>query len=425
MANSSVSANGSKPAKTVVQKPKKPFKDFPLSPHPSGAWQKKIHGKIHYFGRWGRSRKGVMQILPNDGEWAEALKLFNAQKESLFAGLPVRSRSPNKRKKADCLVKNLCNEFRTAKQRSMKDTEGGITRRTYEEYVSTCDLVIEHLGKDRLVSDLEPSDFATLKTVIDAKWGLVRRGNTVGRVKTLFKWGRENAYCEEVVFGSEFKKTPKGILRKHRANNGKQNGKKSLTPEECRTLLGAAPVPLKAMILLGLNGGLGNHDVASLPEWAVDLEAGWIDFPRPKTGIARRFPLWPITITALQDALDERVEPKENAVGLFFTTVRGNQWLANGKAEPVTNACLALMKSTGVHRSGIGFYSLRHTFRTAALGARDRTATRYIMGHAADEMDENYTGGEMPDSQLQAVTDHVHSRLFDVNAAGKQIGGAE
>ena len=67
-----------------------------------------------------------------------------------------------------------------------------------------------------------------------------------------------------------------------------KKGPKLFTVEDVRALLGAAKQPLRAMMLLALNCGFGNSDVGSLPESALDLQRGWVDFPRPKTGIAAR-----------------------------------------------------------------------------------------------------------------------------------------
>lgn len=66
-------------------KPKKPYKDFPLPPHANGTWQKKIRGKIHYFGRWNRRVDGKLVRVPGDG-WKEALGLYKAQADDLHAG---------------------------------------------------------------------------------------------------------------------------------------------------------------------------------------------------------------------------------------------------------------------------------------------------------------------------------------------------
>ena len=67
------------------------------------------------------------------------------------------------------------------------------------------------------------------------------------------------------------------------------------------------------MILLGLNCGFGNSDCATLPRSALDLDGGWVNYHRPKTGIARRVPLWPETVEALHEALAKRPEPKNPA----------------------------------------------------------------------------------------------------------------
>src|SRR5262249_52686696 len=109
-------------------------------------------------------------------------------------------------------------------------------------------------------------------------------------------------------------------LRRHRA----KNGERMLEAAELRRVLDALtgkrvetgrtneetgkpetvtlkPKPtLRAMLLLGVNCGLGNHDCPLLPLSALDLDAGWINVPRPKTGIARRCPLWPETVVALR-----------------------------------------------------------------------------------------------------------------------------
>jgi hypothetical protein len=58
-------------------------------------------------------------------------------------------------------------------------------------------------------------------------------------------------------------------------------------------MLRKADIPLRAMIALGINGGMGNTDCARLPIQAVDLDRAVTESDRPKTGVERVVPLWP------------------------------------------------------------------------------------------------------------------------------------
>src|SRR5271168_1811197 len=112
-------------SRKAAGRPKKPYPDFPLSPHASGAWQKKIRGKIHYFGRWGKRVSGKLVRVEGDG-WEQALEEYKAVADDLHAG-----RTP--RVKSDGLtVADLCNRFLTTKQ---SQREGGeISVRMFDEY---------------------------------------------------------------------------------------------------------------------------------------------------------------------------------------------------------------------------------------------------------------------------------------------------
>lgn len=392
----------SKSTRKGSDRPPKPYPDFPLGAHPGGMWQKKILGKIHYFGRWGRRVKGKMVRLESDG-WKEALDIYKAQADDLHAG-----RTPRVNKTGDGLtLAELSNRFLTAKQRKL--TAGEITQATFRDYRAVTNLLISEFGSQRLVDDLAADDFELLRDHMAKSLGPTRLGNVIGRVKSVFKYGYEAGIIERSMrYGPEFVKPSAAVLRRHKA----KNGERMLEADQLRQLLDAAPAPLKAMLMLGVNCGFIAKDCADLPLEALDLAGGWVSFPRPKTGVPRRCALWPETKEAIKAAIDERPEPRHDAAkGLVFLTTRGRPWLSRGIANPITVAVLDLMKGAGVHRKGIGFATLRHVFRTAADGCRDQVAINLIMGHSDATMAGIYRE-RIDDERLIVVSDFVRQWLF-------------
>ncbi|MGE0378864.1 MAG: tyrosine-type recombinase/integrase [Planctomycetaceae bacterium] len=398
------STRNSQSRKSKIDRPAKPYKDFPLTPHASGAWQKKINGRIFYFGRWAKTVNGKLERFPGDG-WKEALQLYKAQADDLHAGRTPRVRS------GGLTVAALCNRYLTFKKHRLNSSE--ITRRTFDEYRQSTDRIVSRFGRDRLVSDLAADDFAALRADMAEHWGPVKLGKEIQAVRSLFKFALDEGLLDRPIrFGQQFNKPSAAVLRKHKA----KGGPKLLSAAECRKMIDAADPAMRAMMLLALNCGFGNHDCATLPESVVDLEKGWIDFPRPKTGVERRCPLWAETVQALREAIARRPEPqREEWSGLLFLTVRGRPWLSREIANPVSVACRKLMKSCGVHRELIGFYTLRHVFRTIADGTRDQVAVNYVMGHADPSMAAVYREG-VDDARLLAVCEHVRAWLWPTDA---------
>ena len=195
---------------------------------------------------------------------------------------------------------------------------------------------------------------------------------------------------------------------------------------------------MKAMILLGINCGFGPADCGTLPASAVELNTGWINYPRPKTGVPRRIPLWPETVAAIKESLDKRPKPIDEVdADLVFITKYGQRWRKDTSDNTLSKEFGKVIRSAkvkrgqkeqAVYRKGLGFYGLRHTFQTIGDAARDPIATRAIMGHAEvlDDMSAVYREG-VDDDRLKAVTDHVRQWLFppEESKAGSEPAKSE
>ncbi len=393
---------------TRQAKPKKPRPDFPLFPHARGYWAKKVRQKLHYFGK-----------IADDPKGEAALLLWVDQKDDLLAG-----RTPRGTPGEGLTVANLCNHFITAKEQQ-RDA-GEIRARSFAEYFANCKFVVASFGKTRLVDDLAADDFQALRARLAKLYGVHKLSKEIQLTRMIFKYGIDAGLIEKPVrFGPTFKKPANRLMRAHR----QKNGVRMFEAATLRTIIDKADQPLKAMILLAINCGFGNSDCGTLPKSALDLKAGWVNFPRPKTSIERRCPLWPETIEAIREAIDQRPKAKHHEHDdLVFVTKYGQPWSKDTSTNPVSQEYRKLIDAIDaaaatdakkrkskppakIHRPGLGFYALRHTFETIGGESRDQVAVNHIMGHADASMAGVYRE-RISDERLRDVVNVVRRWLF-------------
>jgi hypothetical protein len=397
-----MSKSSRSPRSRKSNKPDKPYPEFPLYAHATKRWAKKVHGRTLFFGKWDDPQAALQNWL--------------SQRDDLLAGRVPRAPMNELR------VRELSDRFLTAKRRAME--RGELSPRTWGDYYDIIRVIVRFLKSDRLVLDLTPDDFGRLLDKGYPKtWGPKRRHKAVAITRSLFKFASDEDLIDRAVkFGKQFKGPSKKVLRLHRAANGKL----MFTAPELRMILAAAKPQLRAMTMIALNAGFGNHDVACLPQSTLDLANGWCDFARPKTGVRRRAKLWPETVEALREAIARLPKPRDPAdAGLTFLTRKGGRWSSvkthvseSGEITVCGNDALAqrftkLLDKLGLKRAGVGFYCLRRTFATVASGSLDPVCVNAVMGHIAgdDEMPSTYRQ-EISDARFENVSAFVRRWLF-------------
>lgn len=356
-------------------KPKKPYPDFPLFPHATKRWAKKIRGKLHYFGSWA------------DG-WEAALNKFQEERDDLYAGRKPRVQGEG------ATIKELVDRFLAWKKQQVET--GELEAETLQDYTRACNQVAKVFDDWRLVSDLASDDFEKLRAKLAKTRGPRALGNRIVSIRSLFKYAYDAGLIPAPVrYGHAFAKPGRALVRKERA----KNGPRMFTADEIRRIMEASGTELRAMILLGINAGYGNTDCSRLEPRHLNLQTGWADFPRPKTGIQRRAKLWPETVQAITAWL--AVHGAKDTAKVFQ---RSNEGIVRDMAK-----LLPALEING--RKRLGFYSLRHTFLTVAEETRDFPAVQLVMGHVDGSMSAHYRE-RIGDDRLEAVADHVRKWIY-------------
>jgi len=368
-----------------------PDSSCPLWLHPSGRWTIKRRGRQFYFGK----------------DAKEAHKLWEAGQHWYEQGQlpPDRQDVPR--------VRDLLNKFLTAR---LEDRDSGdLAYVTFRDYERACRSVADFFGRYTPVG--EAFTLVKLKSYrLHVSKRLIAPTSLkvhLRKVATILKWAYEHQVVNTpIATGGTLKPAKLRRIREYK----REHGQRFLEPSEVRKILEITDPVWKAAILLGVNCGFGNTDIARLRVGDIDLDKGWIEYPRPKTGVMRRCPLWPETVEAIRQALRARPKPaKAKDRDLVFLSARGLPLVRvteNGAvAGHIPEIFDRILRAAGVKKPGIGFYTLRHCFRSAATLSRDREAADFIMGHSRGDMAENYIH-YFPDDRLEAVSDAVRGWLF-------------
>ncbi|MSR59444.1 MAG: hypothetical protein EXS05_17675 [Planctomycetaceae bacterium] len=349
----------------------------------TGQFCKKVNGKHVYFGK----------------DRTTALKKYR----DLLEGKAVD-------KGGSVTLRDAINRYLTAKKSAAES--GAITDRYFVAIHKTCGRVIRKFGPLAKVKDLTPADFERFRVSLSRRVGLYATANELRHARGLFRYCYEAGLIDRPLrFGPGLAVPAAREFRRHRA----ANGPRLLSAAEIQAAMKLASPQVKAAIMLGINAAFGSGDCSELPQHAIDFGSGWLTFPRPKTGIGRRVPLWSETIEAVKLAIENRPIPKDAADDdKVFLTIRGNRWVRDNvkgvHSDQFGIEFKKLLREAEIDRHG-SFYLLRHTFATIAAETGLQAAVGAVMGHVDSTIAGVYRE-RLPDEMLRKATDHVHDWLF-------------
>lgn len=330
-------------------KPPKPYPEFPLVAHGSGQWCLKIAGKRHYFGKWSEPQKALE-------EYVRQFPYLNAGTQPPAIGMTLGE---------------LLNRFDDYKTKQLCSKRIGVD--SYNGYMRVAHIVADVLGKSRPVAMITPHDLDE----VNHKLSLKKNGEPASPVihkkyltaaRMIFKYGNES-HNLNVRYAQALKSPEKRLIRQHRA----AVGMRMFTADQITAMLQKADPVMKVVILLGINVAYGPHDcIALTPDHIQD---GFANFPRPKTGVDRRCPLWKQT----QDAIAAIADDKH--------VLTGGPWNRHKLAKQFKK----LATECGCYKKGLSIYSLRRTFATVAKNSGvNQSVIDKVMGHESPAMSELY-----------------------------------
>jgi hypothetical protein len=437
---------------TDQTRPDRPYPKFPLTPHKTGQWKKRVGGRDFYFGRWHDPDVGIRwgdlaQVDPTGRMWKAAFEEYNTFARREAEGQLMAAKS------VDVSIEAVASAFLNAEHDRLD--AGDIKPRTYEGHRDALRQLLAGVGPHVLIRTLdEETDLATLKGYLAAlrsRFGAWTFNRHVRSLRAMFRWAINPV--DGVLTGplrllGVIKTVSTRVRRREqREARSAAGGRHMPTIPELRALHDAASPRLRACYLLAYFAAYGQGDCAELttellqfdPLPHLGLPVGWglIHFPRPKSEIDRACALPPIVVDAVRAAVASRPVPAraELANRAFLTeqgqpicydvvrrdddgTVQVINRVDNVKQWHATNR--RRLHAAGTPLRPLGFYAIRHASITLTAGC-DETARLLHEGHIMPGMRPQYVEGVGVGSLVQVgqvLLDH-----WNANAVTALVGG--
>jgi integrase len=167
-------------------------------------------------------------------------------------------------------------------------------------------------GKTSLAEVVTPDFLNKHKADTRDKYSVTTLWHSVKAVKRLLTWGWKQERLESL---------PRNLDDYAKVERPKP-APKFFMVEEVKSMYASATDRMRLYILLALNGGLTQIDIATLTHNMVDWKIGIISRDRNKTGVPQGCKLWPTTLALLKQAATN-----SNAKGnnLVLVSEEGNQ----------------------------------------------------------------------------------------------------
>jgi integrase len=413
--------------------PALPYPEFLLRPHRNGQWYKSVwnprsrKSEQHYFGSWKDDRKGERALSDPIFGWLarrDAIKagVDNVRVEPIAVALTL----------AELMGRFLAHKLSKARS-------GELSPATLGDYFREVEGFVKFMKPNTPPAGLRPEHFtAYMRHLVDErKLGRHSRKRVRAYVTAFLNFGAKNGWYVVPGTGADWiaPATDPDSIRQAKTRAGvKDFSDRILTGKEIDKLLARSTPNFRAMILLGINCGLGPADIGRLRWNMLDFERGRLRFPRPKTGVMRQGYLWKCTQKALNRVRmlkHTRVALDSNGdSALVFVTRKGLPFYRETEIQAdveVDRKKIRKVIGVKVHKpilctfgrmvrelklEDVSFYRLRHTFKTLGKKARDREVLDLMMGHKDKSTGKVYDHEQISWRRVRRVARMVYRQLW-------------